>query len=79
MTVTALITPVASVSYTLTASSGGNKKSGACKNVTIEQGKKKLARRSCTVKLAKGKWLASVTPAKGTVKGAASSKSYTFK
>ncbi len=78
-TVTALITPVAGVTYTLTAKSGRVKKNGACKNVTITLGKKKLARRSCTIKLAKGKWLASVTPKKGAVKGTANIKSYTFK
>ncbi len=77
--VTAVITPVAGVTYTFTATSGRITKTGACKNVTIKQGKKKLARRSCTIKLAKGKWLASVTPAKGAVKGTANTKSYTFK
>jgi hypothetical protein len=54
-------------------------KTGSCKNVTIKKGKKKLARRSCTVKLAKGKWLAAVTPKKGSVSGTVSSKSYSFK
>ena len=78
-TITAVITPVTGVIYTLTATSGRITKKGSCKSVTIKQGKKKLARRSCTVRLAKGKWLASVTPAKGTVKGTANSKSYTFK
>ena len=78
-TVTALITPVAGITYTLTAKSGRKAKKGSCKNVTIKQGKKKLARRSCTVKLAKGKWLAKVTPKKGSVSGTASSKRYTFK
>ena len=48
------------------------------KNVTITLGKKKVTRRSCTVKLAKGKWLAAVTPKKGAAKGAANTKSYTF-
>ena len=78
-TVTAVITPVAGVTYTLTATSGRVTKKGSCKNVTITQGKKKLARRSCTVKLAKGKWLAAVTPKKGSVSGTVSSKSYSFK
>jgi len=77
--VTALITPVAGVSYTLTAKSGTTTKTGACKNVTIKQGKANVARRSCTVKLAKGKWLASVTPKKGSVSGPLNSKSYSFK
>ncbi|MBJ7343538.1 MAG: hypothetical protein JHC46_08135 [Solirubrobacteraceae bacterium] len=74
-----MITPVAGVSYTLTATSGRITKNGSCKNVTITQGKKKLARRSCTVKLAKGKWLAAVTPKKGSVSGTVNSKSYSFK
>ena len=78
-TVTALITPVAAVSYTFTAKKGRVTKKGSCKKVTIKRGKKKLARISCTVKLSKGKWLASVTPKKGAVKGTANSKSYTFK
>jgi hypothetical protein len=78
-TVTAVITPVAGVTYTLTAISGRKTKKGSCKNVTIKKGKKKLARRSCTVKLAKGKWLATVTPKKGSVGGTANTKSYTFK
>ena len=78
-TITAVITPVAGVIYTLTAKSGRNTKKGSCKNVTIKQGKKKLARRSCTIKLAKGKWLASVTPKKGSVSGTVNSKRYTFK
>lgn len=77
--VTAVITPVAGVTYTLTATSGRVTKTGACKNVTITQGKKKLARRSCTIKLAKGKWLAAVTPKIGSVSGTASIKSYSFK
>jgi len=77
--VTAVITPVAGVTYTLTATSGRKTKKGSCKNITIKKGKKKVARRSCTVKLAKGKWLASVTPAKGAVKGPANTKRYTFK
>ena len=78
-TVTAVITPVAGVTYTLTASSGRITKKGSCKNVTIKKGKKKLARRSCTVKLAKGKWLATVTPKKGSVSGAVNTKRYSFK
>jgi biotin carboxyl carrier protein len=78
-TVTAVITPVAGVTYTLTAKSGRKTKKGSCKNVTIKQGKKKLARRSCKIKLAKGKWLASVTPKKGSVSGTVNSKRYTFK
>ena len=78
-TVTAVITPLAGVTYTLSAKSGAVTKAGVCKNVMVKQGKKKVARRSCTVKLAKGTWLASVTPAKGAVKGTVNSKSYTFK
>ena len=78
-TVTAVITPVAGVTYKLTAKKGNKIKTGACKNVTIKQGKKKVARRSCTVKLAKGRWLASVTPKKGSVSGPANTKRYTFK
>ncbi|CAB4345954.1 unannotated protein [freshwater metagenome] len=78
-TITAVITPVAGVTYTLTAKSGRITKKGSCKNVTIKQGKKKLARRSCTVKLAKGRWLAAVTPKKGSVSGTVNSKKYSFK
>jgi hypothetical protein len=78
-TITAVITPVAGVTYTLTAKSGRKTKKGSCKNVTIKKGKKKLARRSCTVKLAKGKWLASVTPKKGSVSGTVNTKRYSFK
>ena len=78
-TVTAVITPVTGVTYALTATSGRVKKTGSCKNVTITQGKKKLARHSCTIKLAKGKWLAAVTPKKGSVSGTVNSKSYSFK
>jgi hypothetical protein len=78
-TVTAVITPVVGVTYALTATSGRVKKTGSCKNVTITQGKKKLARRSCTIKLAKGNWLASVTPKNGSVSGTVNSKSYSFK
>ena len=78
-TITAVITPVAGVTYTLSAKSGRITKKGSCKSVTIKQGKKKLARRSCTIKLAKGKWLASVTPKKGSVSGTVNSKRYTFK
>ena len=78
-TITAVITPVAGVTYTLTAKSGRKTKKGSCKSVKIKQGKKKVARRSCTIKLAKGKWLAKVTPKKGSVSGTASSKRYTFK
>ena len=74
-----MITPVAGVTYTLTATSGRVTKKGSCKNVTIKQGKKKLARRSCTVKLAKGRWLAAVTPKKGSASGTVNSKRYTFK
>jgi len=77
-TVTAVITPVAGVSYTLTAKRGSVIKAGSCKNITIKQGKKNVARRSCTVKLAKGTWVASVTPAKGAAKGTANSKNYKF-
>ncbi|MBJ7243565.1 MAG: hypothetical protein JHD03_01950 [Solirubrobacteraceae bacterium] len=78
-TITAVITPVAGVTYTLTAKSGRKTKKGSCKNVTIKKGKKKVARRSCTVKLAKGKWLATVTPKKGSISGTVNSKSYSFK
>ena len=78
-TVTALISPVTGVAYTLTAKSGRITKKGSCKNVTITLGKQKVARRSCTVKLAKGKWLVAVTPKQGSVSGTVNSKSYTFK
>jgi biotin carboxyl carrier protein len=78
-TVTAVITPVAGVTHTLTATSGRTIKKGSCKNVMIKQGKKKVARRSCTVKLGKGKWLAAVTPKKSSVSGTVNSKTYSFK
>ena len=76
---TALITPTTGVIYALTAKSGITTKTGACKTVTIKQGKANVARSSCTVKLTNGAWLASVTPAKGAVKGTVNTKSYTFK
>ena len=78
-TITALIAPVAGVSYTLTASSGKKLKKGSCKNVIIKQGKKRVARRSCTIKLSKGKWLVSITPTQGSMIGTASRKTYSFK
>ena len=74
-----MITPVTGVTYRLTATSGRVTKTGSCKNVTIKQGKKRVARRSCTIKLAKGKWLVSVTPKKGSVSGTVNRKSYSFK
>ena len=77
-TVTAVITPVAGVTYRLTAKSGRITKRGTCKNVTVKRDKKRVARRSCTMKLAKGKWLVSVTPTKSKLKGTANSKSYRF-
>jgi hypothetical protein len=76
---TALITPTTGVIYALTAKSGTTTKTGACKTVTIKQGKVNVARSSCTVKLTNGAWLASVTPAKGAVKGTVNTKRYTFK
>ena len=76
---TALITPTTGVIYALTAKSGITTKTGACKTVTIKQGKVNVARSSCTVKLTNGAWLASVTPAKGAVKGTVNTKRYTFK
>jgi titin len=78
-TVTALITPVAGVTYMLTAKSGKKLKKGSCKDVKIKNGKKRVTRRSCTIKLAKGKWLATVTPRKGSVSGTVNSKTYNFK
>ena len=78
-TVVALITPVPGVTFTLTAKRGSVTKTGSCKDVMVKQGKTKIARRSCTVKLAKGTWVASVTPSKGALKGTASTKSYKFK
>ncbi|MEI6447972.1 MAG: hypothetical protein WCO96_08865, partial [Actinomycetes bacterium] len=78
-TATALITPVRGVTYKLTAKQGRKTKTGKCKNVTIKQGRKKLARRSCSVKLTKGTWLATVTPAKGATKGTANSKKLRFR
>ncbi|MEI6663943.1 MAG: WD40 repeat domain-containing protein, partial [Actinomycetes bacterium] len=78
-TITALITPTSGLTYKLTAKQGSKTKTGACRNVTIKQGRKKLARRSCSVKLAKGTWLASLTPSKGTIKGAANSRRYRFR
>ena len=74
-----MVVPVGDFTYELTAKSGAVTKKGSCKKVTIKQGKKKLARRSCTVKLAKGTWVASVTPSKGAVKGTANTKKYKFK
>jgi len=78
-TVSAVITPVVGVTYTFTAKSGRTIKKGTCKNVTIKLGKAKLARRSCTLKLTQGKWVAAVTPTQRSVNGPASSKTYTFK
>ena len=78
-TVTAVITPVTGVTYRLTAKRGRVTKTGSCKNVTVKQGKKRVARRSCTIKLTKGKWLVSVTPKKGSVSGTVNRKSYSFK
>ena len=54
-------------------------KTGSCKTVTIKRGTSLVARRSCTIKLAKGKWLAAVTPKQGSVSGTVNTKSYTFK
>ena len=77
-TVTAVITPISGATYRLAAKSGSKTKVGSCKNVTVKQGRKRVARRSCTIKLAKGTWLVSVTPTKSKLKGTANSKSYRF-
>ena len=77
--ITAGITPVVGVTYTLTATSGQMTKTGSCKTVTIKRGTSLVAGRSCTIKLAKGKWLAAVTPKQGSVSGTVNTKSYTFK
>ena len=54
-------------------------KTGSCKTVTIKRGTSLVAGRSCTIKLAKGKWLAAVTPKQGSVSGTLNTKSNTFK
>ena len=78
-TVTVLIKPVTGVTFKFSAASGAKVKTGTCKSVTVKQGARRVARRSCTVKLAKGVWLVRVTPSKGAVQGAVNSKRYTVK
>ncbi|MSW95347.1 MAG: hypothetical protein F2796_00940 [Actinobacteria bacterium] len=77
--VTARIKPVAGVTYTLTARRGAKLKTGTCRNVTVKVGARRVARRSCTLKLAKGTWLASVTAVKSSLTGQANSRRFTFR
>ena len=88
--VSAMITPQPGVTYTADASSklagdsavgkvGKKLIKGSCKNIKIKQGKKKVARVSCRIKLTKGKWLVSIRPKKNGVFGIVNSKIYTIK
>ena len=77
--ITALITPSSSVSYTAMATRGTTVKQGRCKPVSIKQGKKKVARVSCQIRVAKGTWRVSITPKMGSATGTANSKSFTFR
>jgi len=62
------------LTYAISAMSAKKVRRGACKSVTLKLGTKMVARRSCTIKLAKGTWRVSVTPKIWTVSGAANSK-----
>ena len=77
--ITALITPSSSVSYTAMATRGTTVKQGRCKPVSIKQGKKKVARVSCQIRVAKGTWRVSITPKMGSATGTANSKNFTFR
>lgn len=78
-TVTALITPITRLTYTLTAKRARTGRTGSCKNVTIRQGKKTATRRSCTVKLPPGTWIANVTPKLENVAGTVNTRRFKFK
>ena len=66
-TVSATVTGVSGVAYSISASSGKKKKSGKCSPSG--------ARRTCTIKLAKGRWSVSVIPKRGALTGPAATKS----
>ena len=74
--VTALIKPVRGVTYRLTAKRGNKTKTGSCKTVKIKVGSKRVTRRKCTVTLATGRWILSVTPKKNSVVGVVTTKRY---
>lgn len=77
--VTAVITPVSGVSYRAVARSGKKNKAARCRNVKIRLGKRKVLRRSCRVKLARGRWVVPVIPKKQGIAGTANSKTFRFK
>jgi len=70
--VTAAVTSVTGLSYTISAKSGKLTKKGSCK------ANQKTKKTDCAIKLAKGSWAVSVTPKKSGVSGAASSKTFRF-
>jgi len=70
--VTAAVTSVTGLSYTVSAKSGKLTKKGSCK------ANKKTKKTDCAIKLAKGSWAVSVTPKKSGVSGTASSKTFRF-
>ncbi len=70
--VTAAVTSVTGLSYTVSAKSGKLTKKGSCK------ANKKTKKTDCAIKLAKGAWAVSVTPKKSGVSGTASSKTFRF-
>ncbi len=70
--VTAAVTSVTGLSYTISAKSGKLTKKGSCK------ANKKTKKTDCAIKLAKGSWAVSVTPKKSGVSGRASSKAFRF-
>ena len=74
--VTALIKPVRGVTYRLTAKRGNKTKTGSCKTVKIKVGSKRVTRRKCTVTLATGRWILSVTPKKNSAVGVVTTKRY---
>lgn len=70
--VTAAVTSVTGLSYTVSAKSGKLTKKGSCK------ANKKTKKTDCAIKLAKGSWAVSVTPKKSGVSGTVSSKTFRF-
>ena len=70
--VTAAVTSVTGLSYTISAKSGKLTKKGSCK------ANQKTKKTDCAIKLAKGSWAVSVTPKKSGVSGTASSKTFRF-
>jgi hypothetical protein len=74
--VAVLITPAAGVTCLIGAQSGKKIRRGTCRSLKVTEGRKKVTRISCAIRLPRGTWTVSITPVRDRLAGLPITRTY---